>query len=328
MVGDSCQSTAASWRAGGWRTDHAVCQHHSFDGRDFVRCSCPRASHTPFAACAPLRRSVQGGWRAKVVDGRLYIKLLHARKEWAERASVLRMLLSLAPALPNLDVVYVHSDHDPAPELGWRPDKRCRWRQPCPEGAIPLLTNAFAGPFRGYSPRRPRWFKSSLPVPDFTWVGWGSHQSPWCLLGPSLGQAAEAQPWQRRVNAAFFAGSLENGKHRVRLARLVADVASASAATNTTVGGGGDKAPPARAILHVHATESAFLHYAKSNGSRRVSVGGKGTNFLPIDEACRYRYALSVPGYGYSSRLRALLACGCTVIHIQSLYREFYHPVI
>jgi hypothetical protein len=31
----------------------------------------------------------------------------------------------------------------------------------------------------------------------------------------------------------------------------------------------------------------------------------------PIDAPCAYRYALSIPGYGYSSRLKTLLACGC-----------------
>eukprot|EP00966_Prymnesium_polylepis_P189923 4401018-Prymnesium_polylepis.1 len=36
---------------------------------------------------------------------------------------------------------------------------------------------------------------------------------------------------------------------------------------------------------------------------------------LPATAACDYRYALSLPGYGYASRIRSLLLCGGTVIH-------------
>jgi len=48
----------------------------------------------------------------------------------------------------------------------------------------------------------------------------------------------------------------------------------------------------------------------------------------PPERACAHRYALSVPGFGYSSRLRSLLACGSTIIHIQppGAYDEFYLP--
>ena len=47
-------------------------------------------------AAASSMLTVPGAWRAKVVNGSVYVKLLRVRPSWAERASVLRMLLMLA----------------------------------------------------------------------------------------------------------------------------------------------------------------------------------------------------------------------------------------
>ena len=48
----------------------------------------------------------------------------------------------------------------------------------------------------------------------------------------------------------------------------------------------------------------------------------------PIDTPCRYRYALSMPGHGYSNRLRGLLACGCVVIHVMPPWEEYFTPLL
>ena len=45
-------------------------------------------------------------------------------------------------------------------------------------------------------------------------------------------------------------------------------------------------------------------------------------------EACRYKYALSVPGYGYASRLKALLLCGAAVVHVAHPWNEFFYPLL
>jgi hypothetical protein len=252
--------------------------------------------------------SVLGGWRAKIINGTLFVRMLLQKSIWAEGASVLSMLLSIAPSLPNVDVVYVHSDMDPAPTSGWLPDGSCR-RKACSSGQVPLLTNAFSGPRQGHMPRKRRWLKSSFPVPEFTWVGWGAHQPPWCKLRPLLHRAATQMPWTARVDAAFFAGSLENGRFRKRLAHLVAKA--------------GPKGP-----FHLVATQSAFFHWSLNGTKRPQRSIGQVTGFVPIEEACKYRYALSIPGYGYSSRLRSLLACGCTVLHVRSSYQEYFQPLL
>ena len=85
--------------------------------------------------------TVPGAWRAKVITGSLWLKLLLARDTWAknaERSSVLRFLLLLVSEhrrLSDLDIVYATSDQDPAPSLGYPP---CRARRPCKQPLSPL----------------------------------------------------------------------------------------------------------------------------------------------------------------------------------------------
>ena len=53
------------------------------------------ANATAFAAT--------GSWRAKIVRGELWVKMLRVHSHWAERASVLRMLLlALRAGLPDV----------------------------------------------------------------------------------------------------------------------------------------------------------------------------------------------------------------------------------
>lgn len=83
--------------------------------------------------------TVPGAWRAKVVNGSLWLKLLLARDTWAERSSVLRMLLLLVSdrrRLPDLDIVYATSDQDPAPSLGYPPCVKPR--RPCKQSLSPF----------------------------------------------------------------------------------------------------------------------------------------------------------------------------------------------
>ena len=49
-----------------------------------------------------------GSWRAKVVGGALYVKFIRAHSHWAERASVLRMVLEALEGYrgPDFELVY------------------------------------------------------------------------------------------------------------------------------------------------------------------------------------------------------------------------------
>ena len=110
-----------------------------------------------------LRYEVAGSWRAKFVNGTLWLKMLAMQRHWAERTSVLRvMLLAIERAsesgpLPDFEFVYVHNDRDPTPPRGW----------PSGGSVVPLLTN---GHIAG---------RSSIPVPDFSFAGWQTHTQPW-----------------------------------------------------------------------------------------------------------------------------------------------------
>lgn len=280
--------------------------------------------------------SVAGAWRAKVVSGRLHIKWLFARPTWQERASVLQLLrlavhkaeLEGAP-LPDVDLVYVHSDQDPAPSAGWHaPSNQTSGshRQQSPSQSpsnaarsVAVFTNAIKA--KGGT------LRASMPVPEFTWLGWGARLPPWCVLSATLLAAALEHPWHRRRDQAFFSGSLHNGRWRARLAALVDEQRKAG-----------------KSDLYVHGHASNFVHFRRRvDGTvKRVDeLGGTGTGasmaghqsqsgsgLLPASTASNFKYCLSVPGHGYSSRLRLLLASGCVVIHVRSPWNEFYMPLL
>ena len=70
-----------------------------------------------------------GSWRAKVINGSLWVKMIRAHSHWAERASILRLImlaLEGLPGLPDFEIVYAHCDKDPTPPRGW---------PKCPAGA-------------------------------------------------------------------------------------------------------------------------------------------------------------------------------------------------
>ena len=168
-----------------------------------------------------------GSWRAQVIDGTLWIKPLRFHSHWAERASVLRMMLLAVQqadktAIPNLDLVYGHADNDNTQQrdrkMGAICDKAARReaatkarrqqrraaapsvafdRVACAAATIPLplLTNS-------HNPRR-----GGLPVPEFTWTGW-QRAPPWCKQVRALDVAAEAVPWAARDRRLFFSGAL------------------------------------------------------------------------------------------------------------------------
>jgi len=248
--------------------------------------------------------TVQGAWRAKVMNGTLWVKWLGAKGTWQERASVLRILLAAVDGagtgrLPDVDFVYVHSDQDPSPRRGWP----CTGPVPrtCRGPQVAVLTNAI---------EHAGGAKASFPVPELTWVGWGERVPPWCRLSRTLRETAARHPWERRDDRAFFSGSLENGRWRRRLGAL-ARVQHEEGATD----------------LFVHSVDSAFLRWGKAKGSglgaNRAEGAAGSSASLPVEASCGYRYALSLPGHGYSSRLKTLLACGCVVIHVHSPWNEW-----
>ena len=250
--------------------------------------------------------TVQGAWRARIVNGTLYAKLLFSRRTWAERASTLNLLRMVAHSLPNVDVVFVHSDQDASPRLGWPCNDR---RHGCAERQVIVLTNAFSGAAHG-QPNRSNWLRASLPVPEFTFAGWGPAQPPWCTLSASLRNASDSQAWATRDDRAFFAGSLTNGRFRQRLAKLLSE-------------------PSVRADLFVHDARSRFFTFApRAKSQSAPSSSERRAERLPLHTACGFRYCLSIPGFGYSSRLRSLLACGCVVIHVRSADKEYFTPLL
>lgn len=245
------------------------------------------------------KSTMPGSWRLKVVNGSLYVKVLKASPHWLERANVLRLVYGVhaSKPLPDLDAVYVHSDMDPAPAL--RLPAACMLEKATArENAtaqsmcgrqVPLLTNAYLAVGKSA--------QASFPLPDFSWVGWNS-QPPWCVLSSRLQTAAAHQPFKTRADRLYFAGSLSNGPFRHELASLARTADAADA-------------------LAVYDVTSRFSLGKKGKGPSRQR---------PNEEACGYKYLLSIPGFGYSNRLRQLLSCGSVVFHIGGFFNEFFMP--
>ena len=280
---------------------------------------------------------VAGSWRVRVINGTMYLKMISAQAHWAERSNVLRVLLAavrsagppsqgpsngsrahgVSPsygsahhmagrmrtiraehrssvALPSdVDIVYMHNDNDITPY-------KTRQFEPGSNRSsyLPLLTNS-------HMPGRP-----SIPVPDFSWAGWSTHTPPWCQLYKTIA-AAGTNPWHNRTDAAFFSGGLGTGGDRRRLRGL----AMYKNGSETEVG---------KEFLHVRDVAPQF--FTPARGAWKVKKGR--AQILPMTEPCRYRYSLSIPGYGYSNRLKSLLLCGGVVIHKVHPSAEFFMPLL
>ena len=84
-----------------------------------------------------------------------------------------------------------------------------------------------------------------------------------------------------------------------------------------------------QASLHVRDAEagkwSRWVQFDSANRSGNLPPKQPP---LPVTMACRHKFALSLQGFGYSSRLRTLLLCGALVIHVQHDDNEFYLPAL
>ena len=130
-----------------------------------------------------------GSWRAKVIKGQLWVKMLKVEPHWSEQTSVLQLLrMALRGTVGDVDVVYIHSDRDPNVHL---------IKASCPSCVhhmLPLLGNAHATP------------SNTLPVPDYSWGGWAAHTPPWCERFRSMASAGSSLPFKSRADRAFFSG--------------------------------------------------------------------------------------------------------------------------
>ena len=250
-----------------------------------------------WAANASLYTS-PGSWRAKISNGSLWVRPIHMSMAWMERASVLRiLLLALREAdgagepVSDLEIVYAAGDQDPTVLHGGC--RRTSRRAPCLK--MPVLVHA----------REDR--SSALPIPEFTWVG-AKNSLPWCQLSAKLDNASR-MPWDSRDSRAFFTGSCSTGQSRQSLLMLswnhselyVRDVGFGSS-------GSVPRQDQRRAERAAHRLQRAPT---------------LSTSVSP-EFACSFRYLISLPGFGYASRLRQLLACSSAVIHVGHASQEVH----
>ena len=229
-----------------------------------------------------------GSWRAKVVNGSLWVKTIHMYSHWAERGSVLRLIVAAlrqdGPPIPDAEFVYASADRDPTP-------RRLR--------RTPVFANAHqAG-------------RHSLPLPEFTWAG-VRETPPWCQLAQQLDAAASSAPFVSRSARAYFSGGLHTSKARRTLQRLA------------------ESRPEEFHVRNVgfRSTGSTFRQWTVDKYNRTGDLL-HALPSMPPSHACRYKFLLSVPGYGYASRLRQLLACRSVVLHqADTGGEEFFAPLL
>ena len=177
---------------------------------------------------------------------------------------------------------------------------------------------------------------ASLPIPDYSFAGWHTHTPPWCdLQRRMIDAAARAGPWENRTDLAFFSGNLRNGGHRKRLRKLANRThISASLRMSSSLRSTFAEADRStfykylRKLTVENRTQTAGLLRVQDVGSTFYTPGqgkaGAGAERAaaptvpPMSAACSYRYLISVPGFGYSNRLKALLSCGSVVIHVKA----------
>ena len=70
-------------------------------------------------------------------------------------------------------------------------------------------------------------------------------------------------------------------------------------------------------MRHAQAHHVAGASPDETKMLARLKRGGQqAQGEAPAEAACGHRFVLSVPGFGYSSRLRQLLSCGSVVVHV------------
>ena len=77
-------------------------------------------------------------------------------------------------------------------------------------------------------------------------------------------------------------------------------------------------------VLRVQDVSSTF--YTPNRGAAAARAAAPAVP--PLSAACGYRYLISVPGFGYSNRLKALLSCGSVVIHVRAPWEEYFMPML
>ncbi|EOD06486.1 hypothetical protein EMIHUDRAFT_249850 [Emiliania huxleyi CCMP1516] len=116
-------------------------------------------------------------------------------------------------------------------------------------------------------------------------------------MQPRFERAAAAWGWEQRDARAYFGGACSTGISR-------------------------------QSLLPLNRTHGELLHVLDVGFGRSGARWGNFSAQLPPDYACRFQVLLSVPGFGYSNRLRQLLACGSAVVHVQHQSHEFFEPLL
>ena len=143
------------------------------------------------------------------------------------------------------------------------------------------------------------WFKdnsSVIPFPCFAFDKWkdagvSSYETFYSDMVTSAFQAK----WKERSNRMFWAGAIENHPFRKEFYTTFEN--------------------------KKNNFDLVAINWNTSNGQQQCR------GFVPMNDICKYRYALDIEGSGYSARLKYLFLTGSTVCHVERNYtNDFFLP--
>ena len=118
-------------------------------------------------------------------------------------------------------------------------------------------------------------------------------------------------PFASRSSRAFFSGGMQTSAARRRIHSLAERHADDFTIRN----------------VGFRSTGSTIDQFSTAKLNRTNALL-PALPLLSPAAACSYKFLLSLPGYGYASRLRQLLACGSVVLHHAHEAEEFFAPLL
>ncbi|EFJ09346.1 hypothetical protein SELMODRAFT_44697, partial [Selaginella moellendorffii] len=129
-----------------------------------------------------------------------------------------------------------------------------------------------------------------IPFPDYSFWGWPEvNIRPWEEESQEIFQGSQGVEWSNRQPFAFWKGNLRMGKLRTLLARC-----------NSTKFG--------TLVLDQNWIDEANIGYENSN----------------LCKQCNQRYNIYAEGAAWSASLKYKMACGSTLLYLDSEYDEFF----
>ena len=157
---------------------------------------------------------------------------------------------------------------------------------------------------------------SEVAVPDYSFHHYHKiraiNGSGWPHVLSVIEREARLTPWQQRSPSLFWRGAMRSSPLRMHLIPKLRQEGGIRALPN-----GGIPAQSNRSNL------LATIDVADTGSTAKLS-----SRYVTLDQQCKHKYLLYLPGNANSISFKYKLACGSLVVAVRSRYREFYHDAL